>query len=129
MVPPHHRGGGARLGRPWPDGWDGCCDTVTCPWRVITLGAAIEAVTPLERGAPAVSCGKSTGVQTCPCQTEGHKRSGVQVELSKWVFLVVVGFLVGCGVFLLFFFPPQKQQGPDCGELQCFLAHSLVPLP
>lgn len=76
---PYHRGGRARLGRPWPDGWDGCCDTVTCPWRVIALGAAGEAVTPLERGAPAVPCGESTGAQTRPCQTEGHKRSPSRV--------------------------------------------------
>lgn len=61
------------VGRPWSDGWDGCCDTVTCPWRVIALGAAVEAVTPPVRGEPAVLCGKPTGVQTCPCQTEGHK--------------------------------------------------------
>lgn len=63
------------VGRPWPDGWDECCGTVTCTWRVITLGAAVEAVTPPERGAPAEPCGKSTGVQTCPCQTEGQKWS------------------------------------------------------
>lgn len=50
VVSPHLRGGGARRGRRWPDGWDECRDTVTCPWRVITLGAAVEAVIPRKGG-------------------------------------------------------------------------------
>lgn len=62
VVSPHLRGGGARRERQWPDEWDGCRDTVTCPWRVITLGAAVEAVTPSERGVPSVPCGKSIGM-------------------------------------------------------------------
>lgn len=83
-MSPHHRGGGARLGRPWPDGWDGCCDTVTCPWRLITLGAAIEAVKPRKGGHPQY---RVASPPVCkPVRVRRRDTRGVQVELLKWVF-------------------------------------------
>lgn len=54
-------GGGARREGRWPDGWDECRDSVTCPWRVSTLGAAVEAVIPRKGGT------RSTVWQVCRC--------------------------------------------------------------